>query len=69
MRKMTLEGHKKKGRIWRITPESFSNLCWLFLATDKNASNQVNSFIQKEPYQHFHTDAKYVSVQGNERNI
>jgi hypothetical protein len=40
----------------------------IFLATKKNASNKMNSFTQKEPYRHFRTDAKYVSIQGNERN-
>jgi hypothetical protein len=29
------------------------------LATKKNASNQMNSFTQKKPYQSFHTDARY----------
>ncbi len=65
---MTLEGHfKKKGTIGRITPESFS-IFLLFLATKKYDLNQMNSFTQKEPYRHFCTNAKYVSVQGNKRN-
>jgi hypothetical protein len=34
----------------------------------KNASNWMNSFIPKQLYWNFRTDAKYVSVQGNERN-
>jgi hypothetical protein len=29
------------------------------LATKKNASNQMNSFTQKNPYRNFRTDARY----------
>ncbi len=43
-------------------------VCWLFLATKKNTSNQVNSFIQKDPYWHFHANAKYISIRDNKRN-
>jgi hypothetical protein len=39
-----------------------------FLATKKNALNRMNLFIRKQPYRNFHTNAKYVSVQGNKRN-
>jgi hypothetical protein len=28
----------------------------------------MNSFNPKQPHQNFHTNAKYVLVQGNERN-